>query len=133
MAILHPDLVIRLIFVFWIAAQVGHFIGFIIANHDDIYINWKKFYLGDLLSWVIIGLISWWLASENVSEWIYWIYYLVHWLLISTVFSDIALNQDTFSLMSSKDFIIENLKESILIPWIVGIIFGFISILIFGI
>ncbi len=133
MPILTPDIVIRLIFVFWIPAQVGHFLGFIVANHDDIYIEWKTFYLGDLLSWGIVGLVSWGLANKGVEEWVYWLYFIGHAIIISTILSDVFLNQDTFVVPSFDRFMLENIKESIAVPWIVGIIFGIISILVFKI
>ena len=78
MALLTPDIIIKLIYLFWLPAQIGHLIGFLIANKDDIYLNKFTFYLGDLISWGIMALVSWLMVHYQVEEWAIWLYYFGH-------------------------------------------------------
>jgi uncharacterized membrane protein len=54
-------------------------------------------------------------------------------VLISTILSDIFLNQDSLTMRPIKELIKETLKESILFPWISAILVGIIITAIFGI
>ena len=126
-----PDL-IRLLFTFWAVAQVAHLIAFIFANRDDIFIS-KIFWLGDLASWgLICGMTILFVNVWGSPRWLIWLYYGIHILIISTIFSDLALFQDSVSLTNLKELFRETLIESILIPWGAGIVLGVISAFIFG-
>ncbi len=126
-----PDL-IRLLFTFWAAAQVAHLIAFIFANRDDIFIS-KIFWLGDLASWgLVCGMTILFINVWATPRWLIWVYYGIHILVLSTIFSDLALFQDSVSLNNLKELFRETILESILIPWVVGIIIGVLSALLFG-
>ncbi|MHA1776016.1 MAG: hypothetical protein DRO88_07460 [Promethearchaeia archaeon] len=123
---------IRLLFTFWLAAHIAHLIAFIFANLDDIFIS-KVFFLGDLAGWgLVCGVTLLLINVWHAPRWILWVYYAVHILIVSTVFSDLALYQDSISLTNLKALIRETLIESLLIPWGVGIAVGVISAVIFG-
>ena len=85
----------ELIWVFWLPCTIVHMIVFIIANKDDININLPTFYLGHVISWVIVSLATYFLIDSQSSL---WIFYIVYVLLISTILSDIFLQQESFSL-----------------------------------
>ncbi|WP_457557241.1 hypothetical protein [Candidatus Harpocratesius sp.] len=123
---------IRLLFTFWAAAHVAHLIAFIFANLDDIFIS-KIFFLGDLAGWgLVCGLTVLMINVWQVPRWMIWGFYIFHILVISTIFSDLALYQDSIALTDIKGLIRETLIESIVIPWGVGIVVGVISAVIFG-
>lgn len=123
---------IRLLFTFWAAAHVAHLIAFIFANLDDIFIS-KIFFLGDLAGWgMVCGMTILFVNVWEVPRWVIGIYYGIHILVISTIFSDIALYQDSIALTNIKALFRETLIESILIPWGAGIVVGVVSALIFG-
>lgn len=123
---------IRLLFTFWAAAHVAHLIAFIFANLDDILIS-KIFFLGDLAAWgLVCGMTVLFINVWAVPRWVIWGYYIVHCLVFSTIFSDLALYQDSISLTNIKALFRETLIESIIIPWGAGIVVGVISALIFG-
>ncbi|MHA1617856.1 MAG: hypothetical protein ACTSVZ_01145, partial [Promethearchaeota archaeon] len=131
MVLSDPDL-IRLLFTFWAAAHVAHLIAFIFANRDDIYIS-KIFFLGDLASWgLVCGMTILFVNVWGSPRWIIWLFYAIHILIISTIFSDMALYQDSVSLTNIKELFKETLIESILIPWGVGIVIGVGSAFLFG-
>ncbi|MHA1673663.1 MAG: hypothetical protein ACTSYI_08540 [Promethearchaeota archaeon] len=123
---------IRLLFTFWVAAQIGHLIAFIFANHDDIFIS-KIFWLGDLASWgLVCGMTVLLINVWAVPRWLVWVYYGIHILVLSTIFSDLALFQDSVSMTNLKELFRETMVESILIPWGAGIVIGVLSALLFG-
>lgn len=123
---------IRLLFTFWLAAHIAHLIAFIFANLDDIFIS-KVFFLGDLAGWgLVCGMTLLLINVWHSPRWVIWVYYALHILVISTIFSDLALYQDSIALTDIKALIRETLVESLLIPWGVGITVGVISAVIFG-
>lgn len=123
---------IRLLFTFWALAHVAHLIAFIFANLDDILIS-KIFFLGDLAGWgLVCGMTLLFINIWEVPRWVIWVYYVFHILVLSTIFTDLALFQDSISLTNIKALFMETLIESILIPWGAGIVVGVISALIFG-
>ncbi len=130
--ILSDPLLIKLLFIFWLPAQIVHLIAFIIANLDDIFIDWKVFFLGDIAGWgVVCGVTLLWINFLNISIWWLYGYYFLHLFLISTIFTDAALYQETISVSNLKMIFIETLVESILIPWVAGIGIGAIVAWIF--
>lgn len=119
-----PELV-KLLFVFWLPAQIVHLIAFIIANIDDIFLDWKVFYLGDISGWgVICGVTLIWVNFLSISIWWLYGYYIFHILILSTLLSDAAMYQETISASNIKAIFVETMVESILIPWGAGIGLG---------
>lgn len=119
--ILVYDTLIKLLLVFWLPAHFAHLIAFIIANLDDIFLDWKIFFLGDLAGWgVLCGVTLIGSFFDMPLIWLY-LYYIFHILILSTIFTDAALYQETISVSNLKMIFIETLIESILIPWAVGI------------
>mgnify|MGYP006312609879 CR=1 FL=1 len=123
---------IHLLFVFWLPAHLAHLISFIIANLDDIFLDWKIFMLGDIAGWgMVCGMTALWIYLLNWNIWWLYGYYIFHILILSTLFTDAALFQETISVSNLKVIFVETILESILIPWAIGIIIGGISALIF--
>ena len=126
----NPEL-IRLLLIFWLPAQIVHMVAFMIANWDDIFIDWKIFYLGDLAGYAIILGSTVIITSTNGPMWLLWTIYIVYILIISTLLTDAAMYQESMTSSKLKEVIKETLIESILIPWGCGIAVGVISYLIF--
>ena len=64
-----PDLLIRLLFIFWLPAHLVHLIAFIIANLDDIFLDWKIFFLGDLAGWgLLAGVTTLWVYLLEIIQ-----------------------------------------------------------------
>jgi hypothetical protein len=126
-----PDL-LRLLFIFWLPAHIIHLVAFILANIDDIFLDWKRFFLGDIAGWgLLCGMTMLWVFGLDISIWWLYGYYIFHILVVSTLFTDLALYQETVSVSNIKMIFVETLFESILIPWISGILIGGIVALIF--
>ena len=54
MALFTDAQLIIFLYSFWLPAHIVHLIAFIIANKDDIYLDWKTFFLGDLGGWGLV-------------------------------------------------------------------------------
>ena len=121
----NPQLIIFL-YSFWLPAQFVHLIAFILANKDDIYFDWKTFYLGDLGSWGLLCGVTLLLTLviESTPLWVLYTYYGIHIFIISTILTDVSMSQETISIANLKAIIVETLIESILIPWGAGIVVG---------
>jgi len=120
-----PQLIIFL-YSFWLPAHIVHLIAFMWANRDDIYLDWKIFYLGDLGGWGLvcgITLLLIYIIPET-PHWVLYLFYVIHILLLSTMLTDVSLSQETISIANLKAIIVETLIESILIPWGAGIVIG---------
>ena len=130
--ILSDTHLIQLLFVFWLPAHIVHLIAFILANLDDIFLDWKRFFLGDIAGWgLLCGMTMLWVFGLDISIWWLYGYYLFHIFVVSTLFTDLALYQETISVSNIKAIFVETLFESIFIPWISGILLGGIIALIF--
>lgn len=124
---------IRLLFVFWLPAYVAHLVGFMIANHDDIFFDWKRFALGDIAGWgILCGITVLFVTFLDSPRWILYLVYGIHTLILSTIFTDASLYQETISAANIGKIFMETLVESILIPWAAGVGVGVIFVLIFG-
>ena len=127
------DNLMRLLFVFWLPAYIFHLVAFMIANHDDIFFDWKRFALGDIASWgIICGITVLLVQFLDSPRWILYLVYGIHTLIISTIFTDASLYQETISAANIWKIFMETIIESILIPWAAGVGAGVISVLIFG-
>lgn len=124
---------IELLYLFWLPAHVAHLIGSMIANRNDIFIDWRIFFLGDLAGWgLLCGFTALVLYLTEWPIWVLWVYYGIHILIISTIMTDSALYQETLSVSSVGKIITETLVESMLIPWVAGFAVGILSVWIFG-
>ncbi len=131
--VLTDDILIRLLFVFWLPAYLAHLLSFIIANIDDIFFDWKRFALGDIAGWgIICGITVLFVYFLDSPRWVLYLVYGIHTLILSTIFTDASLYQETISASNIFKIFIETLIESILIPWAAGIGVGVICVLIFG-
>ena len=128
----NPQLLIFL-YSFWLPAHIVHLIAFMFANKDDIYLDWKIFFLGDLGGWGLVCgvtiLLAW--IIPDAPQWILYTYYVIHILLISTLLTDVSMSEESISFTNLKAYIVETLIESILIPWAAGIVIGGISASLF--
>ena len=125
-------LLYELLYLFWLPAHVAHVIGSMIANRNDIFIDWRIFFLGDLAGWgLLCGFSALVLSLTEWPLWVLWIYYGVHILILSTIFTDSALYQETLSVNNIAKVLTETLVESILIPWTAGIATGLLSVWLF--
>ena len=126
MALFTDAQLIIFLYSFWLPAQFAHLIAFIIANKDDIYLDWKIFYLGDLGSWgLLCGVTALLLYIIPATPyWVIYLYYVIHIFVLSTILTDVSMSQETISIANFKAIIIETLVESILIPWAAGIVIG---------
>ncbi len=126
MVLFTDDQLIIFLFSFWLPAHIAHLIAFIWANKDDIYLDWKIFFLGDLGGWGLVCGVSALLiyVIPATPHWVLYIYYLFHILLISTMLTDVALSQESISVTNIKAYAVETLVESILIPWAAGLVIG---------
>lgn len=126
MAIFTDGQLIIFLYSFWLPAHFVHLIAFIIANKDDIYLDWKIFFLGDLGGWGLVcgitALIIFIIPATPL--WVLYTFYLIHILVLSTILTDVSMSQETISIANFKAIIIETLVESILIPWAAGIAIG---------
>ncbi|MBA7573182.1 hypothetical protein ES708_14977 [subsurface metagenome] len=119
-----PQLIIFL-YSFWLPAHFVHLIAFMWANKDDIYLDWKIFFLGDLGGWgLVCGVTALLLYVIPAPYWVFYTFYGIHILLLSTMLTDVSMSQETISIANLKAIIIETLIESILIPWAAGIAIG---------
>jgi len=110
---------------FWLPAHIIHLITFMIANKDDIYLDWKIFFLGDLGGWgLVCGVTALLLYVIPSPQWVLYAFYGIHILLLSTILTDVSMSQETISIANLKEIIVETLIESILIPWGAGIAIG---------
>ena len=126
-------ILILMLFTFWLPAHIAHLVGFIIANVNDIYINWKIFAIGDIAGWgLLCGVTSLFVFLVDWPLWILWVYYGVHIILISTILTDACLFQESISVQSIKALVRETVIESLLIPWGAGLIAGIACFFIFG-
>lgn len=126
MAIFTDAQLIIFLYSFWLPAQFVHLIAFIIANKDDIYLDWKIFYLGDLGSWGLLCGVTLLLIYiiPATPHWVIYLYYGIHIFILSTILTDVSMSQETISIANLKAIIVETLVESILIPWGAGIVIG---------
>ncbi|MHA1511529.1 MAG: hypothetical protein ACTSRX_07405, partial [Promethearchaeota archaeon] len=95
-------------------------------NKDDIYLDWKIFYLGDLGSWGLLCGVTLLLIYiiPATPHWVIYLYYGIHIFILSTILTDVSMSQETISIANLKAIIVETLIESILIPWGAGITIG---------
>jgi len=132
MVLITADLLIQLLYLFWLPAHLGHLIGSMIANRNDIFIDWRIFYLGDLAGWgLLCGFTALVLYLTEWPIWVLYIYYGLHILILSTIMTDSALYQETLSVNNIAKIITETLVESMLIPWVSGFAVGILSVWIF--
>ena len=126
MALFESSQLIIFLYSFWLPAQFAHLIAFIIANKDDIYLDWKIFYLGDLGSWGLLCGVTLLLIYiiPATPHWVIYLYYGIHIFILSTILTDVSMSQETISIANLKAIIVETLIESILIPWGAGIVIG---------
>ena len=126
MALFTDAQLIIFLYSFWLPAHIVHLIAFMIANKDDIYLDWKTFFLGDLGGWGLVcgvtALLV--LVIDPTPYWVLYTYYVIHILLLSTMLTDVSLSQESISIANIKSIIVETLIESILIPWAAGIAIG---------
>ena len=129
---LTDTILIELLYLFWLPAHAAHLIGSMIANRNDIFIDWKVFFLGDLAGWgLLCGFTALVLYLTEWPLWVLWIYYGVHILILSTIFTDSALYQETLSVTNIAKVLTETIVESIFIPWVAGFVVGILSVWIF--
>ncbi|QEE15234.1 hypothetical protein DSAG12_01058 [Promethearchaeum syntrophicum] len=129
MALFTDAQLIIFLYSFWLPAHIAHLIFFIIANKDDIYLDWKIFFLGDLGGWgLVCGVTALFVyIIPATPEWVILTFYGIHILLISTLLTDVSMSEESISLTNLKAYVLETLVESILIPWAAGIVIGAIS------
>ena len=131
MALFTDAQLITFLFSFWLPAHIIHLIAFMWANRDDIYLDWKTFYLGDLGGWgLVCGITALLIYIIPAPHWVLYLFYVIHILILSTMLTDVSMSQETISIANLKAIIVETLVESILIPWGAGIVFGAIVALL---
>ncbi len=126
MALFTDAQLIIFLYSFWLPAHIVHLIAFIIANKDDIYLDWKTFFLGDLGGWGLVCGVTALLIYiiPATPHWVLYLFYGIHILILSTMLTDVSMSQESISIANFKSIIVETLIESILIPWAAGIIIG---------
>jgi len=126
MALFTDAQLIIFLYSFWLPAHITHLIAFIFANKDDIYLDWKIFFLGDLGGWGLVCAVTALLIYiiPSTPEWVILTFYGVHILLISTLLTDGSMSEESISFTNLKAYVLETLVESILIPWAAGIVIG---------
>jgi hypothetical protein len=126
--------IIQLIWVFWLPVCIAHTITYIVVNRNDIV--WSMWiFVVPPLNWGIIAGISWAFVQFKWSQSLLWLIFLIFIIAISTLTSELIMDEDSIWGSGHKGFwmtLKKEIRESLIYPWFFALIVGTISIVNFG-
>ena len=126
--------ILQLIWVFWLPACIAHTITYVIVNRNDIIWSVWDFVVPPL-NWGIIGGISWAFVQFHWSQPLLWLFYLIFIMVISTLTSELIMDEDSLWGSGHKGFwftLKEEIRESFIYPWVCALIVGLMCLGYFG-